>query len=223
MDNSRCIQAYAHDYMSDRSNVLLIASDKNSTSTPALFSTAEVNQNINQQQGCSPDMYFWICPNSGCVNPCLSHLHEVLADASHWKPQQNLIGDDFEVEFCLSQQTDEHCKLQFSLQIVIVIIIINTLKMILMLYVVFGLSETPLMTIGDAIASFLNEEDSTTKGCCLVSKFDIKVDKLRWQYREGESNGPPAKAWVPRKVHWARAVSRTRWWVCGVMLVLPEP
>lgn len=223
MDNSHCIQAYAHDYVSDRSDVLLIAADKDPTSTPALFATADVGTNNND--GCG-DTYPWICPSSDCSDPCQSHLHEVLADASHWKPRLGRYYEaeaDFEVEFCLSQQTPGHCKLQFSLQLVIVVLFINTLKMILMLYVVFGLHETPLMTIGDAIASFLNNEDSTTKGCCLVSKFDIKVNKLRWQCREGESNEPLAKAWSPRKVPWARAVSRTRWCVCGAMLVLPQP
>ncbi|MCJ1263852.1 hypothetical protein MMC22_003722 [Lobaria immixta] len=210
MDNSRCIQAYAHDYLSDRSDLLLIGSDENSTSTPTVFFTGDVNYfRINQYgSDCVHDMYAWICPSLDCLDPCQAHLQQVLADTSHWKPQQKF---DIEVDFCLSQRTPERCKLQFSLHIVIVVIVINTLKMILMLYVVFGLKETPLMTIGDAIASFLNKEDPTTKGCCLISKFDIKQNKLRWQYREGESNGPPAKAWLPIKVPWARAVSRTRW------------
>lgn len=223
MDNFRCIQAYAHDFLSDRSNLLLVGSDENSTSTPTAFFAESVdNMLIKENGGCVHDMYAWICPKTDCLDPCQAHLPQVLADASHWKPQHDSREPDVEVNFCLSQQTPERCKLQFSLQIVIVVIIINTLKMILMLYVVFGLNETPLMTIGDAIASFLNKEDPTTKGCCLISKFDIKQNKLRWQYREGESNGPPAKAWLPIKVPWARAVSRTRWWACGLMLVLPE-
>ena len=219
MNNSRCIQAYAHDYLSDRSNLLLIGSDENSTSTPTVFSIASVDYTYNSQLGgdCVQDVYDWICPKYDCPDSCQAHLPQILADASHWKPAH------VEIKFCLSQQTPERCKLQFSLQIVIVVIVINTLKMILMLYVVFGLNETPLMIIGDAIASFLNKEDSTTKGCCLLTKYDIKVDKLRWQYREGESNGPPAKAWLPIKIHWASAVSQTRWCACGLMLVLHEP
>lgn len=223
MENSPCIRAYSHDALSDRSNLLLIASDGNSTSTPALFSMAEIGDIYdNEQLHCAPDLYPWICSNAGCDDPCQFHLPEVLADASHWKPRLQTNQAEVEVEYCLSQQTPEHCKLQFSVQIVIVVIFINTLKMILMLYVVFGLNEAPMMTIGDAIASFLNEEDPTTQGCCLVSKFDIKVNKVRWQYREGESDGLPATAWLPVKVLWARAVSQTLWWACGVMLVLPE-
>lgn len=218
LDNSACIQAYAHDYLSDRSNLLLVASDANSTSTPAVFSIATINNvELTNSRNCAPDLYAWICADARCFSPCQSHLSEVLADAEHWRP--NHLEDEIasEAKYCLSQQTPEHCKLQFSLQIVIVVIVINTLKMVLMLYVVFGLKETPLMTIGDAVASFLNEEDPTTKGCCLVSKFDIKINKLRWQHRDGESNAPVAKEWMPTKVRWARAVSRTRWWACGVM------
>lgn len=221
MDNSPCIQAYAHDYLSDRSNLLLVTSHGNSSSTPALFATVTSHKN-DYNGNCAPDLYHWICPNADCSDPCQYHLPEVLADASHWKPYSEAEGVEVEVEYCLSQRTTEHCKLQFSVQIIIMIIFINTLKMILMLYVVFGLNETPLMTIGDAIASFLHEEDPTTKGSCLVSKYDIKINKIQWQYREGESDALPAIAWLPIKVRWAHAVSRTRLWACGVMLVLPE-
>ncbi|MCJ1470576.1 hypothetical protein MMC07_009222 [Pseudocyphellaria aurata] len=221
LNNSACIQAYAHDYLSDRSDLLLVTS-ANSTSIPTLFSTVTVNSvGTNEEIACVPDMYFWICANPRCSDLCQSHLSEVLADAEHWSlnPYAFYMAA-LKVKYCLSQQTQEHCKLQFSLQIMIVVIVINTLKMVLMLYAVFGLKETPLMTIGDAVASFLNEEDLTTKGRCLVSKFDIKANKLRWQYRDGESNAPVAKEWMPTKVRWSRAVSRTRWCSCGLMISL---
>ncbi|MCJ1471140.1 hypothetical protein MMC07_009788 [Pseudocyphellaria aurata] len=219
LNNSACIQAYAHDFLSDRSNLLLIASDANSTSTPAVFSTTTTR---DISTGCGSAAYSWICaePYYSCNDPCQSHLSEVLADAEHWHPYHAESEVASEVKYCLSQKTPEHCKLQFSLQIVIVVIVINTLKLVLMVYVVFGLKETPLMTVGDAVASFLNKQDPTTRGCCLVSKFDIKVNKLRWQYRDGESNAPVAKEWLPTKVRWARAVSRTRWWSCGLMISL---
>ncbi|MCJ1466111.1 hypothetical protein MMC07_004730 [Pseudocyphellaria aurata] len=224
LDNSACIQAYAHEYLSDRSHLLLIVSDANPV--PAVLSTSTINSvEISKQLECVPDTYFWICANADCNHSCQSHLSEVLADTENWHPNYNdrdvqyrtyhsiSVHPDGELEakYCLSQQTPERCKLQFSLQIVIVVIVINTLKMVLMLYVVFGLKETPLMTVGDAVASFLDEEDPTTKGCCLVSKFDIKVNKLRWQYGDGESNAPVAKEWVPIKVRWARADLKTLW------------
>lgn len=199
---------------------------RTSTSVPTLFLEETVEYDYSNQAGeCVQDPYSWICSESNCDKPCQHHLPQVLADASNWTVKDKHSNPDLEVEvkFCSSQRTPKHCKLQFSLQIVIVVIVINTLKIIRMMYVVFGLTETPLMTIGDAIASFLNEKDPTTKGCCLVSKFDIKLHKLQWQHREGQSNGPPAKEWSPTKVPWALAVGRTRWWACGMMFVLPEP
>ena len=217
LNNSACIQAYANDYISGRSNLLLVAADDNSINVPTVFFIESVNNvKITRSGGCVKDMYAWICPNPSCWDSCHSHLSEVLNDASHWKPQHG--NGDVEIDYCLSQQTPEHCKLQFSLQIVIVVIAINFLKMILMLYMAFGLNDTPLMTVGDAVASFLNEEDTTTKGCCLISKFDVKGKKLQWQY-QGESNSLPAKAWTQSRIPWARAVSRTRWWACGLMSV----
>ncbi|MCJ1462005.1 hypothetical protein MMC07_000605 [Pseudocyphellaria aurata] len=231
LNNSACIEAYAHEYLSDRSNLLLVTSDANSTSTPAAFFSFAVDSvEISNRGDCVPNAYFWICADADCNESCEALLSKGLVDVERWtirgNPEwivQNPLSERkvaHEVQYCLSQRTQEHCKLQFSSQIVIVVIVINTLKMVLMLFVVFGLNETPLMTIGDAVASFLDEEDPTTKGCCLVSKFDIKVNKLQWQYRDGESNAPVAKEWMPTKVRWARAVSRTRWWSCGVMISL---
>ena len=76
----------------------------------------------------------------------------------------------------------------------------------------FRLGHGPLITIGDAVASFLALPDSTTKGRCLVSRDEIVKD-IRRSRLHGKDLRPPAH---PQKAHiqrrkWASSASWDRW------------
>jgi hypothetical protein len=60
----------------------------------------------------------------------------------------------------------------------------------------------PLVTLGDAIASFLEDPDPNTKNMCLISKKDIE---------KAFNNPPPPRKWkgVAEKGYYA--VSPRRW------------
>jgi hypothetical protein len=88
------------------------------------------------------------------------------------------------VHYCLSQPTEESCKLQFSLPIVIVIICFNFFKAVIMLILAFGLREPRVQTIGDAIASFLIQPDHIVNGRCLYSASDFKQSGLSGDPRD---------------------------------------
>jgi hypothetical protein len=62
-------------------------------------------------------------------------------------------------------------------------------KAALMFYTYFSTKEDPLMTLGDAIASFLNKTDVTTKDVGLLT-----IRNCRKKYRPG------ARSW--RDFHW---------------------
>jgi hypothetical protein len=47
-------------------------------------------------------------------------------------------------------------------------------KAVLMLFIVYSIKENPLMTMGDAVASFLDERDVTTASMGLMSLYDCK-------------------------------------------------
>jgi len=75
---------------------------------------------------------------------------------------------------------------------------------------VWKLKEPTLVTIGDAVASFLYDPDPTTKGICLSTKSDIQND--RWKLQ-------PAKPWNPTRHFWFRAASVKRWLICNILYV----
>ncbi|KAF6802448.1 hypothetical protein CSOJ01_11575 [Colletotrichum sojae] len=82
---------------------------------------------------------------------------------------------------------------------------LNLLKGILMLFVAFGSDEeTPLLTVGDAVASCMKEEDTSTESMCLAPRARIK--KQNW-----DKIAVPYEAKPRRKF---AAASFVRWITC---------
>ena len=106
------------------------------------------------------------------------------------------------VDYCLSEPAVPRCKLHFNTAIAIVVTILNlrkyscpsssnpqilnedskcgeqtnslSVKAVLMFYILKSTKEDPLMTMGDAVASFIDEPDSTTENIGLLSIQDCK-------------------------------------------------
>lgn len=74
-------------------------------------------------------------------------------------------------------------------------------------------SPNPLVTIGDAIASFVMEPDHATEGACLVTKADISSG--RWGCGEG-------RYWFRQSHRWVQTPSKMRWLVWFVTWLLPS-
>lgn len=137
---------------------------------------------------------------------------ELVATSKFIRPEWKvyLFSIDFTIEYCLCQEkTKDRCMLQFSLPFMLVVIIINLVKATCMVLVVVMRKESSqsLATLGDAIASFLNEPDPFTKDICLAD---------RQFFRDG---GWEAKTmtWEPEPHRWFRGASRTRWLVSGAL------
>lgn len=162
-----CLNTYARPFQGIRGSVVLVYSNNSADRTSISFAGWEGLQ-YNTKSQCPP--FSWICGRR-CVgpydDPCQTKLASFRKDISSWKPY----GEN--VKHCLSERIPQNCRLLYSPQLAVVIIILNIFKSLIMLYVVLMTSESPLMTIGDAIVSFLQRSDETTEGMCLVSKDDF--------------------------------------------------
>ncbi|CAG8949257.1 hypothetical protein HYFRA_00004882 [Hymenoscyphus fraxineus] len=88
-------------------------------------------------------------------------------------------GRSFPVVSCLNKPLKQQsCKLKFSVPIIVVVIFCNLSKVLCMALTVWYSKETKLVTLGDAIASFLEISDPITKDLCLMSKDDVQQG--RW-------------------------------------------
>ncbi|KIK55865.1 hypothetical protein GYMLUDRAFT_133530, partial [Collybiopsis luxurians FD-317 M1] len=72
------------------------------------------------------------------------------------------------VNYCISQPVEPRCQLEFDLPLLAVVIVFNIVKVICMALAAGKINDKPLVTIGDAIASFTDDPDPHTRGMCLA-------------------------------------------------------
>ncbi|KAF6824089.1 hypothetical protein CPLU01_11018, partial [Colletotrichum plurivorum] len=137
--------------------------------------------------------------------PCDEIIKKFKDAPGDWKPA------GFPLKELYSQRTEEHCKLLFSRSLCWLITSLNLLKCVLMLFVAFGTDEElPLLTLGDAVASFMEEEDMFTENMCLASK--SQAGTKNW-----DKIALPYEAKSRRKF---AAASRIRWITCVSLCLL---
>ncbi|KAK3946005.1 hypothetical protein QBC46DRAFT_370559 [Diplogelasinospora grovesii] len=119
------------------------------------------------------------------------------------------------VQYCLAQPNTgggQTCSVNLDGPLLGIVVLLNLLTVLLISAVLFTRwSGEPLVTLGDALRSFLTEPDGMTKGCCLLSKHDV------WQGRWGPNQNlggigrENCKYWVPRDHYWFHTPSSPRW------------
>ena len=203
LNNSECIKAYATDFLTSRANVILVYDNATHLHRPIDYDTSRI-----LSSGCA-DPFYWICGNeatSFCADEALSCGRSISnITPEDWSP---FSGE--RISYCLSESVPERCTLQLSPYIAWTVVGFNLLKVIVLGYVVLRIQEVPLLTIGDAIASFLKEPDETTNNLCLMGKANIQWWRL---WRRGIPIPPPRPFDGTRKL-WRNAVSGDRWFVC---------
>ncbi|KAF2790980.1 hypothetical protein K505DRAFT_310397 [Melanomma pulvis-pyrius CBS 109.77] len=218
LPNAECISEYAKMIQSERRNVLLVADDSkyppaNASTIGAtnVYAVGKFNASDAEFPWQALGSYGWICSDLrtwDATTTCASLLGQIENAPDAWKVGTTAgigyvtVGPTYGVQYCLSEKTEPRCKLQFILPIMVLVTILNLLKAILIFYVPLGMKEEPLMTMGDAVASFLEREDPTTKGMCLLSVDDAKKHKGYFPA------GP--KEWTVKKHQWKDVTSLTR-------------
>jgi hypothetical protein len=106
---------------------------------------------------------------------------------------------DYPIQYCLSERVNEVCAVKFSLSIMIVVLLFNTIKVFTMIWVLLRYnSENSLTSVGDSVGSFLEREDFATRGICLAEWCNItKV----WRQQDTETICKPTRH------YWARSIS----------------
>ncbi|KAJ4299332.1 hypothetical protein N0V90_004577 [Kalmusia sp. IMI 367209] len=229
LTNLDCIREYSEPIQSNRRNVLLVSADDKMPSPNAtangvdeLYAYSFFSAHDASESSSAVDSYDWMCTNDTNYDsnmnyiPC-SNLVEGHKNApDDWnvggRNSDNEFTPSYPVEYCLSEKAEPRCKIQFTRPIAIWVTILNVFKAALIFYTAFGTKEDPLMTMGDAVASFLERKDETTKGMCLLSVRDVKSHKGYFPA------GP--KQWTGKRRRWKDVTSRTRRIVTFTMLFI---
>lgn len=217
-----CISQYAQIIQSNHRNVLLVAannnfpgSDNNSFIAGSdVYWTEKFESTDAESARTAAGAYDWVCGGLGGFTPCTRRLDQIKgADwrvGRYYDPKKvpgftnykaaKFTPLNYPVEYCLAEKAMPRCKIQFEPTIAYVVTSLNFFKVVLMLYIALCINEEPLITMGDAVNSFLTENDPTTKDMCLASMRDI----VKATYRAGP------RQWNDERVKWKDVTSKIR-------------
>ena len=153
----KCRETYRTEILSDRSDVLAVSSAKSPFGS--LLHYINRNSTARIKEGQKSD--YWTCIDSlgmQCRNSTSDYFQ--------------IFG--YPIDYCLSRKRVGNCQLQFSLTIMIIVIICNLTKAVCMLLTLRHRFTTPLLTLGDAVASFLKRPDIYTRNNCLSDRYNFR-------------------------------------------------
>ncbi len=210
-DASQCIKDYASsNFASKFRNVLLVTNDTSSSFYGARYSNPTDE---------SP--FAWACGDGYDQNPFqkntvsdipqienpkgLCTYNTAISGIGSWRLNNQLI------DHCIVETVPESCQLNYSLAIMLAVIVANFIKVCCMSLVIWKFTAPTMVTIGDAVASFLESPDLTTQSMCLATKSDIIK-------HFGEQ--PTPRPWDSKRQRWFKAASVKRWVITNSMCVI---
>lgn len=194
LENKDCMLRYGSTFNSRNLDVIAV-----STQSDVTNSLLDATLAIGPTE--SFGSYSWLCSFHHERNKEFCDIEAAVKEAQRWTVAL------YPIDYCLSQPVVENCRLQFSLPIMLIVIICNLVKASCMVLIVLKERSQPLVIVGDAISSFLNEPDPATKNVCLADKYFFREEG--WQARK--------MTWLPKRHRWFRAASLTRWLFCNVL------
>lgn len=197
LENKACIEAYWQTFMSAHGDLLAVSSNVNATVlVTAIANIYPAILSDWQDRWIGEDYPLQAIPPDEFKN-------EVLQHAASW-----VVGPDFyHVQYCLSEPKEERCRVQFSMIILGIVIFCNLIKVLCMILTLRLQRSHSLVTLGDALESFLQNADPTTVGMCLTGK--RVFSRIKWETTPRE--------WKELRYRWFSSASRTRWLTCNIL------
>ena len=233
LDNADCIAAYAQSYQSTRGNVAVVldldhidTADFNaidpsgelknisSYSIIDIRSYAIIRPRSTKGEILVPiDPYPWICygpRGADPFTPCQVGISSVQANASGWQIPIMLAPTDIgmhyiHVSHCLSERVDQHCRVEMGFDLIVVVTAFIFMMAITLGFTAFRAKNSPLLTTGDAVCSFMERPDSHTREMCLLTATVAKTKQGEWLRKP--------QVYKDDRRRWGGSVGDVRWWV----------
>lgn len=226
-----CMDAYSQNFITSRGGLFIVLDIPNSdanTTAPAVFDRAA---SWTGSQFCKSDRYAWICDQTG-HNTCgdsgraanrpssvftsqesceLQYDALIRENATNWRP----MVDEYPVKKCFSEVVEEQCKLQASIHLMSVVLFLNFAKAVIMWLAIKWMKGFPLLTLGDAVASFLDRPDEGTKDMCLVTRKEA-THEMVWLGRISER----PRAYRGTRERWRMGAGKIRQILIVVLLLI---
>lgn len=182
MDSPDCVTTFAQTYQTIYRKVLLVTKDdpynpyvrigSNTVYQPGNSTTTSTGYGLK-----AISAYPWLCPASVSVGECANKGSSVaydLAEKNDWNVTSKIrtledasATNGWTVQYCLAEPAPQKCSLEYSETLISITVACNVVKTCVLLYLWLRSKEAPLLTVGDAIASFLRRQDPHSRGMCL--------------------------------------------------------
>lgn len=189
LTNEDCLKVYSQQFVTDNNNVLAVTSALNATSTLLNF-TFPVWRNDGDFT-CSTD-------------PCDTNANWMI-DIGLYEPGASR---SVPIQYCLSQPVKGYCTLQSSILIITIVLVCNITKVACMVVLLLRQEAKPLVTLGDAVESFLETPDTSTENMCLADK---------WKFTTKKPWSATREPYEPKKLRWFASASWKRWLTCNIL------
>lgn len=138
------IQTYGNAYLTNRGDLLMVAKPKASDGNSSLLGYTGASPSMSKYGDARSGGHtnYWLCNDLPLRATMAWTCNTDKLHASNW----TLFS--YKPEYFLSQETDEHCELLFSRNIMIVVIVCNAIKMLVMIAALKGATRNPLVTFG---------------------------------------------------------------------------
>lgn len=206
-----CFSAYETNFLSKYNTLVLITTGFNDTDDPEYSNLQDGVYGLSIQTVRDPSdstqepVYSWMCRNKYSSYSSWSKLCAMArpgVDDEYW------MVDEYKVQYCLAEKTAEKCSLQYSFPLAVVVIVANLAKAILIYLVAYRLRDDPLLTLGDAIASFLWNPDPSTAKSCLLTRQETTRRRISILARYFIYKPRP---YVAKPKRWWRSPAGARW------------
>lgn len=228
LDNRDCILQFAVDIVSNYTAVLLVTKETANPSNQTLLGSLQYSlpkEMISSSPG--DTAYAWVCDGGEYCDGS-----KQAQQSDQWVIRPNFPGVEspkeygYTVDHCLVRLAPQNCQVDLSVNLMITVIVCNAIKLGCFLMCLSIKEHKPLVTVGDAVCSFLAHPDPTTVGLGPVSSRDVRHGAwtvhreavvIAKQRLPDQNLVFPGQPWEDKRHRYYAAVGAGRWVATGLV------
>ena len=229
LDNRECILQFGIDTVSNSSAVLVVTKESAIPANQTLLATFKYSLPREMVDSEPTDTAFqWVCNGAGNCNGAeqAKSSDQWMLDSNFPNVQNPTNPGHYTVDHCLVRPAPQECAVDLSITLMVTVIVCNIIKLCCFLLCLSIKEHEPLVTLGDAVCSFLSHPDPASVGLGPVSSEDIRhgiwdvhraAVALAQQRLPGQKLVFPGKAWKNDRRKYFAAVGVGRWISTGII------
>jgi hypothetical protein len=133
--------------------------------------------------------------------------------------ERSILSSRHRILYCLSLEVPDRCRLQLHFWLLLTTVTCNVVKLVCFTLTFKEQSGTPLMTVGDAVASFLESPEPVSRGMCLFAKDELIKSLATDPESDNAEERCQPKQFKTQALRYYQSVSFMRWTVYATSYV----